>query len=182
MKKYGPPKEVEQASNEAGDVIGNRFVLASPQCRAGSHWQPNQVMELIEYLCKKFAVDRDRVYLTGFSMGGHATWATACEFPERFAAIVPLAGGGNADQAERLKDLPIWAFHGAKDETVSLKANEAMVDAVRKCGGHAELTTYPDHGHDICGVTYQDQRLYQWLLAQRRGRPASETSSAEEHR
>jgi dipeptidyl aminopeptidase/acylaminoacyl peptidase len=70
--------------------------------------------------------------------------------------------------------LPIWAFHGADDNTVLLKASATMVDAVRKCGGHVQFTVYPDYGHDICDITYRNRRLYDWLLAQRRSRPSIE--------
>jgi predicted peptidase len=75
---------------------------------------------------------------------------------------------GNAAQAERLKDLPIWAFHGDKDNVVPLDASQAMVDAVRKCGGHVRFTVYPGAGHGISAMTYQNKEFYEWLLGQRR--------------
>jgi predicted peptidase len=109
--------------------------------------------------------------MTGFSMGGFGTWATACQYPDRFAAIAPLAGGGEADQAERLKNIPIWAFHGEKDNVVSLESNQKMVDAVRASGGHAEFTVYPGAGHSICDMTYENPLFYEWLLAKRKSPP-----------
>jgi len=130
------------------------------------------LVDLIEHICATLSIDRDQVYLTGFSMGGSGTWQTACFDPTRFAAIVPLSGGGDVNEAERLTDVPIWAFHGAKDETVPLAASRAMVEAVRKCGGHVEFTVYPEYGHSIWRVTYQDDRLWDWLLAHRRKEPA----------
>jgi len=147
------------------------FILVSPQCPADSRWEPDRIVKLIEHVSSSFRVDRSRVYLTGYSMGGFGTWSTACFDPDRFAAIVPLAAGGDVVQAGRLVDLPIWAFHGAKDQTVPLQASQAMVDAVRKSGGDVKLTVYPEHGHGICSLTYDNGRLFRWLLAQRRTQP-----------
>jgi predicted peptidase len=160
VRRLGPPWQIDQGKQLP-------FILVSPQCPMSSDWSPEHLIALIKHIGSRFSVDLDRVYLTGYSMGGFATWETACYDPDRFAAIAPLAGGGDVTQAKRLVNLPIWAFHGAKDETVSTKASKTMVDAVRKCGGHVEFTVHPDYGHDICWITYQD-RLYDWLLAQRR--------------
>ncbi len=164
VRRTGLPREVERGNH--GD-----FILVSPQCPKDSSWNPELVVALIEHITASFAADPDRVYLTGYSMGGFGTWQTACQYPDRFAAIVPLSGGGDVRQAEKLKNMPIWAFHGAKDETVPLKASKEMVDAVRKCGGHVEFTVYPEEGHGICETTYQNPKLYEWLLAQRRHKP-----------
>ena len=106
--------------------------------------------------------------MTGYSMGGYGTWSTASHSPELFAAIAPLSGGGEIAQAERLKELPIWAFHGDKDNVVPIEWDRAMVDAVRKYGGSVNFTVYPGAGHGICDMTYRDDRLLVWLLAQRR--------------
>jgi predicted peptidase len=144
------------------------FILVSPQCPEGSSWSPKLVVELTEHVSNSFSVDRDRAYLTGYSMGGFGTWETACYDPNRFAAIAPVAGGGDVVQARKLQDLPIWAFHGKLDRTVPLEASQRMVNAVRKCGGHVEFTVYPRYGHGICDLPYQDGRFYAWLLAQRR--------------
>lgn len=144
------------------------FILVSPQCPKNSAWLPEHVVKLTEHVSRSLSVDRDRVYLTGYSMGGFGTWATASHDPGRFAAIAPLCGGGDAGQAERLKNVPIWAFHGDKDDVVSVKESREMVEAVRKCGGQVQLTVYPGVGHDISEMTYQDGQFYEWLLAQRR--------------
>ncbi len=177
LRRVGLPKEIEQGVQpEVSDILRNRFILVSPQCPIESGWVPERVVELVEHICNTLPVERDRVNLTGFSMGGFGTWQTACQYPDCFAAIVPLAGGGDVNQADRLKDMPIWAFQGAKDETVPIGVIQAMVDAVRKCGGHVEFTVYPEEGHGICGVTYENPRLYDWLLAQRRGQPADQAS------
>ena len=161
VRRLGPALQIEQGRHFS-------FIVVSPQCAANSQWIPEQIVKLIEDISARYSVDRDRVYLTGYSMGGYGTWETACYDPNRFAAIAPVAGGGDVEQARQLKDLPIWAFHGRMDRTVPLEASQRMVEAVRKCGGHVEFTVYPRYGHGICDLPYQDERFYAWLLAQRR--------------
>ena len=102
-------------------------------------------------------------------MGGFGTWALAAAHPERFAAIAPICGGGDPKQAERLKDLPIWVFHGAKDPTVPLARSEEMVKALKEAGGEPKFTVYPDAGHDSWTETYDNPELYEWFLAHKRG-------------
>jgi predicted peptidase len=144
------------------------------------------VVALIDHLSSTLSVDRDRVYLTGCSMGGFHTWEYAVSYPDRFAAIVPLCGGCDPQLAKRLVNVPIWAFHGAKDDRVPLAMGKEIVDAVKKCGGNVKFTIYPDAGHNIDDLTYRNEQLYEWLLAQRRGQPrphdpagVKETSSSQ---
>lgn len=113
-------------------------------------------------------MDTDRVYVTGLSMGGFGTWALAQEFPDRFAAIAPVCGGGIPYRAGVLRNVPVWAFHGGQDPVISSDYSVAMVDAVNAAGGNARLTIYPDAGHDSYTETYAREDLYEWLLAQRR--------------
>lgn len=182
VRRTGLPSLLEPAQTAPVDsILLDRFIIASPQCPADTHWQPEQVMALIEHLAKEFPVDHERIYLTGFSMGGFGTWATAIQYPERLAAIAPLAGGGDPPQAERLTRLPIWAFHGGKDETVSLESSQKTVDAVRQCGGRAKLTVYPDAGHGICEETYRNPELFTWLLSHKREQLANAAPQIPEH-
>ncbi len=113
-------------------------------------------------------MDTERIYLTGLSMGGYGTWALAAKYPERFAAIVPICGGGKRFMARSLKDIPVWAFHGAKDNVVPLKESVKMVNAVKALGGNARLTVYPDAGHDSWTETYRNKELYSWFLGHRK--------------
>ena len=147
------------------------FVLVSPQCPESSSWEPERVLTLIEHICTNWPVDRQRVYLLGYSMGGFGTWRTAAVEPERFAAIVPIAGGENTEHADRLAGLPIWAFHGDNDKSVPLKASQEMVEAVRAAGGNAKLTIFEQAGHGIPAMTFAKAELWDWLLAQRRAAP-----------
>jgi len=116
-----------------------------------------------------YAVDRRRVLVTGFSMGGFGTWQTIVDFPERFAAIAPVCGGGNPYQARRLKNVPTWIFHGAKDPAVPVQASMQMNESLKQVGADVKLTVYPDLGHDCWTVTYDNQELYDWFLSHKRG-------------
>ena len=67
-----------------------------------------------------------------------------------------------------LKDMPIWAFHGAKDSVVPVEESKDLVEAINARGGNAKLTIYPDANHDSWTETYNNQELYDWLLEHRR--------------
>ena len=157
VKLHGPPKLIE-----AGKKFP--FVVISPQCRRRGWWQPEAVAQLVETAVKTHKIDRRRVYLTGLSMGGYGTWATATKFSHLFAAVVPICGGGEPADAARMKAVPTWAFHGAKDRVVPLKQSEDMVSALETAGGNVKLTTYPDADHDSWTVTYENDKVYEWLL------------------
>ena len=128
--------------------------------------------ERLEALVREVAglscVDADRIYVMGASMGGYATWQLAMSMPEYFAAIVPICGGGMYWNAARLADVPTWAFHGAKDATVLPEESVKMVEAVKKHGGSAKLTLYPENNHDAWSDTYSNPAVFAWLLQQRR--------------
>jgi predicted peptidase len=146
------------------------MIVVSPQCPANLSWENDKLLALLDHLQEQFAVDPDRVYLSGNSMGGFGAWQLASAAPDHFAALVPTCGGGNVELAARLASLPIWAFHGEKDTTVPLDESRKMVDAVNAAGGHAQLTIYPGKGHNICSLTFLNENVYQWLLQQRRGK------------
>jgi predicted peptidase len=160
VKKHGPPKIVEKKRDF-------EFIVASPQAPVRG-WKPDQLLKLLDEVEANCKVDRDRVYVTGLSMGGFGTWALAAEAPERFAAIAPICGGGNPAWAEKLKGLPIWVFHGAKDRAVPLVRSQTMVDALKKAGHEVKFTIYPDLEHDSWTVTYDNPELYKWFLSHKR--------------
>ncbi|MBN1491826.1 MAG: prolyl oligopeptidase family serine peptidase [Phycisphaerae bacterium] len=165
VTRHGPPKLLP-------DKRDFPFVVVSPQCPAEQWWDITVLSLLLDEVLLRYAVDPDRVYLTGLSMGGYGTWEWASLQPERFAAIVPICGGGRRYAAPRLKNLPIWAFHGAKDTVVSLSQSQEMVDAIKQAGGDAKLTIYPDATHDSWTRTYDNPELYAWFLKHHRGQPA----------
>ena len=149
---------------------GNRglpFVVVAPQCPSGG-WNIFAVDALLDQVLTRYRIDPDRVYLTGSSMGGYATWSLAIARPGRFAAIAPICGGGDPTKVEVLRTLPTWAFHGARDDVVPLPESRRMVDALKAIGGEVNLTIYPETGHDAWTATYDNPELYSWLNAQRR--------------
>ncbi len=163
VKVHGPAKLVEQGKDLP-------FIIVSPQCPAGKWWpyMAEAVIALIDEITERYPVDTRRIYLTGLSMGGYGTWAIGCMYPERFAAIAPICGGGLPYLAANLKDVPVWAFHGAKDSVVPVQQSQEMVDAVNRAGGQAKLTVYPEADHDSWTQTYSNDQLYQWLLSKSR--------------
>lgn len=161
VKVHGPPRQLDGR----GDFP---FVVVSPQCPAGQRWQADALAALLDDVSRQLRIDPDRVAVTGLSMGGRGTWDLAMSYPERFAAIVPVCGGALPDRACLLKDIPVRAFHGARDTVVPLAESTIVVDAVKKCGGTAELIVYHEAGHDAWTPTYSDEALWEWLLRQRR--------------
>ena len=161
VKKHGPPKRIAQGKEFP-------FIVVSPQCPAGRWWQPQELVVLLDEIAENYRVDQDRIYVTGLSMGGFGTWALAAYSPDRLAAIVPICGGGERYWARMFAHVPAWVFHGAKDPAVPLERSETMVESVKKQGGEAKLTVYPEAGHDSWTETYDNPELYQWLLQQKR--------------
>ena len=161
VKRHGIPKIVETWDRFP-------FIAVSPQCPANQYWLADLLNELLDEIEGAHRIDTDRVYLTGISMGGYAAWQTAIEYPDRFAAIAPVCGGGNPDEVCRIRHVPVWAFHGAKDPIVPLSESEEMVNALRKCGGDARLTVYPEAGHDSWTETYNNPGLYEWFMSHSR--------------
>jgi predicted peptidase len=160
LKKHGPPKVVESKPDFP-------FILVSPQSH-GHGWTNQTLMALLDSVASQYRVDRNRIYLTGLSMGGFGTWSLAAAHPEKFAAIVPICGGGNTNDAKKLAALPIWVFHGAKDPTVPVARSREMVAAIKAAGGRIKYTEYPEAMHDCWTQTYDNAELYKWLLAQKR--------------
>jgi predicted peptidase len=162
VKIHGPPKLIAQGKDFP-------FLVVSPQCPADKWWEPIELVALLDEVSGKYKVDPERVYASGLSMGGFGTWRLAFYAPNRLAAIAPICGGGETYWARSFARLPVWAFHGAKDDGVPEERSRAMVDALKKAGGNPKLTIYPDAGHDAWTETYHNPELYTWLLAQKRG-------------
>lgn len=146
------------------------FITVSPQCPVGTMWIHllDLLTSLLDHALATYPADPDRVYLTGLSMGGYGAWHLASAQPERFAAVAPICGGGDAETVCRMKHVPVWAFHGEKDNVVLPRESRRMVDALRACGGSVRFSLYKNGGHDAWTPTYNDQRLYDWFLTHRR--------------
>ena len=167
---HGPPKNVAQDSDFP-------FILVSPQCPEGEIWSNDILLGLLDEVIGTCRVNTNRIYLTGLSMGGYGTWDLGLSHPERFAAIVPICGGGDlitvlltdGSKKQALKSLGVWAFHGGKDPIVPLEESQRLVDILKRVGTtDVRLTVYPEAGHDSWTETYNNPQLYQWLLSHER--------------
>jgi predicted peptidase len=162
VKKHGPPKLIA-----AGKEFP--FIVVSPQCpKYCQDWQPCELLALLDEITEKYKVDKDRVFVTGLSMGGYGTWSLAAYSPDRFAAIVPICGEGDPGWAQRISPIPVWVFHGGKDTVVPIKGDKELVAALKKAGGDVKFTVYPEAKHDSWTQAYNDPDLYKWMLAQQR--------------
>ena len=165
VKVHGPPKLLDD--HTIASVCP--FITVSPQCPDDQSWSPLQLGLLLDDLEKHYSIDKDRIYVTGLSMGGFGTWGLLYQFPDRFAAGVPICGGFDPVAAERFVDIPLWVFHGAKDSAVKVTMSTDMVESIQAADGNrVRLTVYPDLEHDSWTVTYDNMELYRWLLRQRR--------------
>lgn len=126
------------------------------------------VMQCLDGLEKEFSIDTQREYVTGLSMGGFGTWDAIVRHPQRFAAAVPVCSGLNLSKAPVIVSLPIWAFHGAKDQVVKVERSREIIAALKAAGGQPKYTEYPDVGHDSWNGAYKDLTMYEWLFAQRK--------------
>jgi len=153
------------------------YVLV-PQCPKNERWAPEDwyskisppaetVIELIDSLVRSNSIDAGRVYLMGLSMGGFGTWYLLTRFPDKFAAAVPICGGGDWNRASSIAHIPVWVFHGKKDEVVLPEQSRAMVSALKKSGGNPCYTEYKKVGHDSWVRALQEPDLLPWLFSKK---------------
>ncbi len=153
------------------------FITLCPQCAQDTTWRDHmdEVRALLDATVAEYRVDRSRIYLTGYSMGGSAIWDWAADEPKRFAAIVPICGRGDPFhgfpyRVSALLKTPIWVFHGALDDEVPLTESATLVKILHDWGGNVRFTVYPYTAHDCWTETYANPELYEWLLQHTRGR------------
>jgi predicted peptidase len=167
---HGPLSLVKQGTNFP-------FIIVAPQCPPGQIWENEPLLQLLQSVEQKYRVDEKRIYLTGLSMGGYGTWKLGLAQPGKFAAIAPICGGcnmidvllGPGDKGGAFKSLPVWAFHGAKDDVVPLSESERVVEGLRKGGvREVKFTVYPEARHDSWKEAYKTPELYEWMLSKSR--------------
>jgi predicted peptidase len=144
------------------------FVVVAPQCPDGEWWAADRVGALVDECREAYRIDERRIYATGISMGGTGVWDLAARRPGLFAAVAPVCGRADPIRARALRDVPVWAVHGAQDSVIPPEQSRTMVEAVRAAGGTARLTMLPDAGHDVWTETYADSDIYDWLLEHQR--------------
>ncbi len=150
------------------------FIVVFPQCedrkgRILTAWSASspdgrRAREILKEVEKNYSIDADKRVLTGWSMGGYGAWSFAAAYPVDFSAVVPIAGGGDAATAGTLKNVPVWAFHGALDRVVLPEESRKMVEAVSAAGGTARYTEITGADHDSWKYVYSSDELYQWML------------------
>ena len=161
VTKWGPPRRLD-----AGEQM--KYIVVSPQCPIESRWasddQQARLKELLAYLDETYNIDKDRMYLTGLSMGGYGSWRLAADEPQIFAAVAPICGVGDPADAKKLLRVPIWAWHGTDDNSVPLSGSVDIIEAIAAAGGkRARLTTLEHVGHNSWSAAYQPNDLYKWF-------------------
>lgn len=125
-------------------------------------------IELVKELQKEFSIDSGMIYVTGYSMGGFGAWEAIQRWPDFFAAAVPVCGGGDIAQAQRLVNIPIWAFHGALDNLVKVTRTRDMIKAIARAGGTPRYTEYATVSHPSWTYAFGDEALIEWLFKQKK--------------
>jgi predicted peptidase len=146
------------------------FIAVFPQSQQRT-WRADsedgqRALRLLDEVMKQYQTDPKRVYLTGLSMGGSGTWSMALKYPERWAAIVPICGWGDPNQADKIKNIPCWCFHGDADKAVAVDKSRHMIKALQAEGAKPTYTEYPGVGHNSWDKAYSTPELYDWLLKQ----------------
>lgn len=163
VKAHGIPELVSKGMNLP-------FILVSPQSEVPTGWDIENLYRLIDHVRKAYRIDDNRIYGTGLSMGGFGIWALAMKYPDLFAAIAPVCGGGDTANAWKIRNIPAWVFHGARDSTVPIFGSIDMVNASRRFGAPVRFTVYPTLGHNSWDSAYHNDSLYDWMLAQQKHR------------
>ncbi len=161
VRRHGPPKEVAKGRKFP-------FIIISPQCPDGQWWDVDALGGMIKKVERDYKIDRRREYLTGISMGGYGAWAWAIAEPRRFAAVAPICGGGDDSLVDKIRTVPVWAFHGDADQSVPIAEDQKMVDALQDAGGNVKFTVVKGGQHDIWSDIYAGTEIFDWLLSHRR--------------
>ena len=152
---------------EAG--IDFPFLVLAPHCAGGCSWAGVDFEALVTEVGETHAFDPERVYVTGYSMGGYGAWGALARFPRLFAAGAPIAGGGDPASICAARAVPVRAVHGDADDVIPHSASQEMIRALEACGGTAELVTLEGVDHGSWIPTFKNPAFYAWLLQHRRG-------------
>lgn len=150
----------------ANDTKDFPFVMFLPQCSANTWFDLfEQLKAFVKTVVALPYVDKNKVFLSGVSMGGYASWQMLMSEPDIFCKAVICCGGGMYWNATRIKT-HVWAFHGTDDPIVFFEESKKMVNVVNRVGGNAKLTEYKGVGHNCWEKTYSNPEIYKWLLAE----------------
>ena len=162
LTAWGPPKIASQK--------GLPFIVISPQCPKGDWWTSMiyPLKRLLDDSINTYNIDTSRIYLTGLSMGGYGTFALSQVYPEYFAAIAPVCGGGTPSMVNYKKQPPTWIFHGDEDKIVPVESSQIMADALKASGTEVKFTIYENDDHFIFKKVYYKSDLFNWFLEHRK--------------
>lgn len=160
VKRYGVIHEIEKGRAVPAIVV-------APQVASGS-WNPDKVLEVLQYVQQHYNTDSARIYVCGMSLGGYGTMHFAGKYATQITAGVALCGGGNPKDACNLASIPMWIQHGNRDEAVPIKQSEEMVRAIRACNGGKNLiyTEVKGADHGDLERVFRSDELYDWLFMQ----------------
>jgi len=163
IKDTGPPKML---------VEGNQFpflILAPQNSHAKKWWNTDAIVQLLDSVVNTNRVDKKRIYLTGLSRGGSASWELATQYPDKFAAMAVVCGMTPLPYAHWIdKEMPIWVFHGDQDDVIDVEESDKMVEKLRKMGHDVRYTKYKGVGHNAWERAYTTDSLYTWFAKQKR--------------
>ena len=163
VEKHGIPKMINNGHTFP-------FITVAPQCPELQWWSEplytKTLIFLVEEIIRNNRVDIGRIYATGLSMGGYGTLSIAKERPDLFTAIVPVCGGMDTTNIEKLRDIPIWLFHGDADEVVPVENSELIYDLLKPINHNIKITIYKDVDHNSWDRTYDNKKMYEWMLKQ----------------
>ena len=101
-------------------------------------------------------------------MGGFGTLDLISRRPELIAAAIPICGGADLQKVANITNVPLWIFHGAKDDVVPAQFSRDLVETLQKEGGDPKYTEYPDGGHDVWNRAIREPELLPWLFSQQK--------------
>ena len=164
VEKHGIPKLISKG-------VKFPFITIAPQCPRFQYWsEPLSVKSLsllLDKIIEKYRIDQNRVYSTGLSMGGYGTLSLAKYRPDLFAAILPICGGMDTTEIMHLQNMPIWLFHGEKDLVVPVENSKIIYELLKPFNPEIKLTIYPDLNHNSWDETYDNEKIYKWLLSKK---------------
>ncbi|MCZ7482538.1 prolyl oligopeptidase family serine peptidase [Rhizobium rhizogenes] len=163
LRTSGLPKMIEEGRDFP-------FLVFSPQNPSEELLYPiERVAATLQSVVADHRVDRSRIYLIGYSRGGFGAWSMAEQFPETFAAVVPIAGGGIRHYLNRTNEkTAFWAFHGANDEVIPLSDTVVLVQRLQELKRNVRLTVFEETNHQaVEGKVLKDEAMWTWLLEQK---------------
>lgn len=165
VRKYGVVHEIDKGRSFPAIVV-------APQVASGS-WDPDKVLEVLQWVQKKYSTDTARVYVCGMSLGGYGTMRFVGKHADKITAAVALCGGGNVKEACKMATIPMWIQHGNRDEAVPVSQSREIVNAIKACneGKNLIYTEIKGADHGDLERIFRTDEMYNWLFAQKRVKP-----------